>query len=89
MLVRIIVRSMMNVKKLRTMSRGPNNYLNKKGKNKNKQYKDNFLEKKKKKKNKNKNKIKNQFSQVQTWRMKLQSKGIVYRLILDFLGFGH
>ena len=49
MLVRIIVRSITNVRKLRTMSQGPNNYLNKKGKNKNKQYKDNFLEKQKKK----------------------------------------
>ena len=52
MLVRIMVRSIMNVRKLRTMSQGPNNYLNKKGKNKNKQYKDNFLEKQKKTKTK-------------------------------------
>ena len=62
------------------MSQGPNNYLNKKGKNKNKQYKDNFLEKQKKNKNKN------QFSQVQTWRMKLQSKGIAFRSNTGFFG---
>ena len=34
-----MVRSIMNVRKLSIMSQGPNNFLNKKGKNKNKLYK--------------------------------------------------
>ena len=39
MLIRIMVRSLMNVRKLSIMSQGPNNFLNKKVKNKNKLYK--------------------------------------------------
>ena len=48
MLVRIMVRSIMNVKKLSTMSQGPNNFLNKEAKNKINYTRYIFLEKKKK-----------------------------------------
>ena len=47
MLVRIMVRSIMNVKKLSTMSQGPNNFLNKEAKNKINYTRYIFLEKKK------------------------------------------
>ena len=63
------------------MSQGPNNFLNKKGKNKNKLYKVYLSNRRRKKK-------KNQFSQVQTWRprMKLLSKGIAFRFNTGFFG---
>ena len=71
----------MNVRKLSTMSQGPNNFLNKKGKNKNKLYKVYLSRRRRKEK-------KNQFSQVQTWRlrMKLLSKGIAFRSNTVFFG---
>ena len=55
----------MNVRKLSTMSQGPNNFLNKKGKNKNKLYKIYLSRRRRRKK-------KNQFSQVQTWRLRMK-----------------
>ena len=71
----------MNVRKLSTMSQGTNNFLNKKRKNKNKLYKVYLSNRRRKKK-------KNQFSQVQTWRlrMKLLSKGIAFRSNTGFFG---
>ena len=89
MFVRIMVGSIMNVRKLSTMQHGPNNFLNKKWKKKN-YTRYIFLEEGKKKKNKtkkNKTKTKPIFpsSNMETKNETL-SKGISFRSNTGFFG---